>query len=50
MSGSDRSFGSLIWQLRLWWMVPVGLMVVFFGLLLVFADATGDSPFIYTLF
>jgi hypothetical protein len=44
------SLGSLLWQLKMWWMVPIGLMVVLFGLLLVFADASGDSPFIYTLF
>jgi Family of unknown function (DUF5989) len=50
MAEADRSLGSLIWQLKIWWMVPIGLMVVLFALLLVFADASGDSPFIYTLF
>ena len=50
MSESSRSLGSLIWQLKLWWMVPVSLMVVLFALLLFFADASGDSPFIYMLF
>jgi Family of unknown function (DUF5989) len=50
MAESDRSLGSLMWQLRLWWMVPAGLMAVLFVLLLLFADATGDAPFIYTLF
>jgi Family of unknown function (DUF5989) len=50
MSESNRSLGSLIWQLKLWWMVPLSLMVVLFALLLVFADASGDSPFIYQLF
>lgn len=50
MAQSGNSLGSLIWQLKVWWMVPIGLMVMLFGLLLVFADASGDSPFIYTLF
>ena len=50
MGETGRSLGSLIWQLKLWWMVPMGLMVVMFILLLIFADASGDSPFIYQLF
>ena len=50
MDETGRSFGSLIWQLKVWWMVPIGLMVVMFALLLIFADASGDSPFIYQLF
>ena len=50
MSESGRSLGSLIWQLKMWWMVPVSIMLVLFVLLLVFADASGDSPFIYMLF
>jgi Family of unknown function (DUF5989) len=50
MSEPNRSLGSLIWQLKVWWMVPMGVMMVLFVLLLVFADATGDSPFIYMLF
>lgn len=50
MATPQRSLGSLVWQLKIWWMVPMGLMMVLFVLLLFFADATGDSPFIYTLF
>lgn len=50
MAQSSPSLGSLIWQLKMWWMVPIGLMVMLFALLLIFADASGDSPFIYQLF
>ena len=50
MATQNRSLGSLVWQLKIWWMVPMGVMMVLFVLLLIFADATGDSPFIYTLF
>jgi hypothetical protein len=50
MSEPGQSLGSLLWQLKLWWMVPVSLMLVVFVLLLFFADASGDSPFIYMLF
>lgn len=50
MAESGPSLSSLIWQLKVWWMVPIGLMVTLFALLLVFADASADSPFIYQLF
>ena len=50
MDETGRSLGSLIWQLKVWWMIPIALMVVMFTLLLIFADASGDSPFIYQLF
>jgi hypothetical protein len=34
---------------RKWWMVPLILILLLFGLLLVLAS-TGAAPFIYTLF
>jgi len=39
-----------LWKRRLWWLMPMVLILVLFGLLLVFAQATGIAPFIYTLF
>jgi len=39
-----------LWKRRLWWLMPMILILVLFGLLLVFAQATGIAPFIYTLF
>lgn len=39
-----------LWQRRLWWLLPMVFMLVIVGLLLVFAQATGLAPFIYTLF
>lgn len=42
-------FGFL-WQRKLWWLIPMVVVLVTFGLLLVFAQATGLAPFIYTLF
>lgn len=46
-------FGQLLtflWQKKLWWMLPMVIVLVLFGLLLVFAQGSGLAPFIYTLF
>ncbi len=39
-----------LWKRKLWWMIPMILMLLAFGLLMIFAQATGIAPFIYTLF
>jgi hypothetical protein len=39
-----------LWQRRLWWLIPMVLMLLVFGLLVVFAATSGIGPFIYTLF
>ena len=41
---------ALLWQLKWWWMIPMGLVVVLFVVLVLFSDTTGDAPFIYQLF
>lgn len=46
-------FGQLLhflWSKKLWWMIPMVIVMVLFGLLLVFAQGSGLAPFIYTLF
>lgn len=42
-------FGFL-WERKLWWLIPMVVVLVALGLLLVFAQATGLAPFVYTLF
>ena len=39
-----------LWSNKKWWLIPMVAVLVFFGLLLVFASASGIGPFIYTLF
>lgn len=39
-----------LWQRKLWWLIPMVLVLLVFGLLLLFAQSTGIAPFIYTLF
>jgi hypothetical protein len=39
-----------LWQRKLWWLIPMVIVLMLFGLLLIFANASGVGPFIYTLF
>lgn len=39
-----------LWKRKLWWLIPMVLTLVLFGLLMIFASASGVGPFIYTLF
>ena len=41
---------AFLWQRKLWWLIPMVLVLLLLGLLLVFASASGIGPFIYTLF
>ncbi|MBI4240695.1 MAG: hypothetical protein HY613_03170 [Candidatus Rokubacteria bacterium] len=39
-----------LWERKLWWMIPMVLVLLAFGLLLVLAQSSAIAPFIYTLF
>jgi hypothetical protein len=39
-----------LWENRLWWIIPFVVVLVMFGVLLVFAQTSPVSPFIYALF
>ena len=41
---------NFLWQRKLWWLIPMVVVLLVFGLLLIFASASGIGPFIYTLF
>ncbi len=38
------------WQNKWWWLTPVILVLLLFGILVVFAQSSTITPFIYTLF
>ena len=38
------------WERKLWWLYPMILVLLLFGLLMVFAQTSPIAPFIYTLF
>jgi hypothetical protein len=39
-----------LWQERLWWMIPLVLILLGCGALIVFSHSAAVTPFIYTLF
>lgn len=39
-----------LWKAKLWFLIPLVVVLLAFGLLLIFAQATGVAPFVYTLF
>ncbi len=39
-----------LWKNKQWWLIPMVIVLVIFGVLLIFAAASGVGPFIYTLF
>jgi hypothetical protein len=41
---------SFLWKRKLWWLMPMIVILVGLGVLLVFGQATGVGPFIYALF
>ena len=45
-----RELIEFLWQRKLWWMIPMVMVLLLFGLLMVFAQGTAIAPFIYTLF
>ena len=50
--GKLRIAGELLgylWQNKLWWMLPMVVVLLVFGILIVFGTSTGVGPFIYTL-
>jgi len=49
--GSEASdLIKFLWEAKLWFLIPFVLVLLVFGLIFVFAQATGVAPFIYTLF
>jgi hypothetical protein len=38
------------WERKLWWMMPMVLLLVIFGFLIIFAQSSAIAPFIYMLF
>lgn len=39
-----------LWERKLWWMIPIVVVLLLFGLLIFFTQSSAVAPFIYTLF
>lgn len=60
MSGALRGMASrfgimtellaFLWERKLWWLIPMMVVLLLFGVLLIFAQTSAIAPFIYTLF
>ena len=48
--GIFRELLVFLWKRKLWWMIPMIIVLVLFGLLLIFTQSSAVAPFIYTLF
>jgi len=48
--GIFRELLVFLWQRKLWWIIPMIIILVLFGLLMIFAQSSAVAPFIYTLF
>ncbi len=49
-AGIIKELFQFLWVNKLWWMVPMVLVLLFFGVMMVIASSTPAGPFIYTLF
>lgn len=41
---------SFLWKKKLWWLMPIVVLLVVLGLLLIFTQSSAVGSFIYTLF
>jgi len=48
--GIMGEFIGFLWEEKIWWMIPMAIVLLGFGLLIVFAQSSPIAPFIYTLF
>ena len=41
---------TFFWERRLWWMIPMVVVLLVFGLLIIFTQSSALAPFLYPLF
>jgi len=41
---------AFFWERRLWWMIPMVIVLLGFGLLIIFTQSSALAPFLYPLF
>ena len=41
---------AFLWVRRLWWMIPMVIVLLVFGLLIIFTQSSALAPFLYPLF
>ncbi|MCD6568991.1 hypothetical protein J7K70_02545 [bacterium] len=48
--GIIREFFYFIKHRKIWWLVPIIVVLLFLGIVIVFVEGSALAPFIYTLF
>ena len=48
--GIMQELMGFLWERKLWWLMPMVLTLLLFGMLILFAESSAVAPFIYTLF
>ena len=48
--GIIGGFLKFLWARKLWWLIPIFMIILLIGLVLVLTQGTAIAPFIYTLF
>ena len=48
--GIIGNFFGFLWERKLWWMIPLILILFLIGFILVMTQGSALAPFIYTLF
>jgi hypothetical protein len=49
-SGIFGELLSFLWQRKLWWLIPMVVLLVLFGVFMILSATSGVAPFIYTIF
>ena len=49
-SGIVKELLQYLWKERLWWMIPMMVVLILLGILMYMAKSSPVAPFIYTLF
>ncbi|MDY6769194.1 MAG: DUF5989 family protein [Candidatus Nanohaloarchaea archaeon] len=47
--GVVGEFLGFLWDRKIYWMIPIFLMLITIGALVIFAQSSALSPFVYTL-
>ncbi len=45
-----HEFLAYMWENKIWWMAPIIIMLLLVGILIIFAQSSAVSPFVYALF
>ncbi len=48
--GILKELFAFLWRKKLWWMIPIIVVLVLVAVLVVFSLSTPLAPFVYTLF